>query len=59
MENEWLELVYINYNKVIVAGMLKDLTVEIELTEEQKELVYDFNREQEEDKFNFLKGLIS
>ena len=74
MENEWLDLAYINFSKVIMHGQIvKDgkwipelnrhdiVTVQIEqvLTQEQKELVEDLNYEHEREMRKLLKSFIN
>lgn len=65
MENEWLDLAYINFGKVIMHGQIVDpiflRSVEIEqvLTQEQKEQVYDLNEKHEREIRSLLRSFIS
>ena len=64
MENEWLDLAYINFSKVIMHGQIVDSisrSVEIEqvLTQEQKEQVYDLNEKHEREMRSLLRSFIS
>ena len=64
MENEWLDLAYINFGKVIMHGQIVDSisrSVEIEqvLTQEQKEQVYDLNEKHEREMRSLLRSFIS
>ena len=43
MEAEWLEIAYINFEKVIMHGQSKEGIVEQELTQEQKYALFDLN----------------
>ena len=73
MENEWLDLAYINFSKVIMHGQIvKDgdwipelnrhdiVTVQIEqtLTQVQKELVEDLNFKQEREMRSLLRSFL-
>lgn len=64
MENEWLDLAYINYEKVIMHGQIAEsdyTTVQIEqvLTQEQKELVEDLNFKQEREMRKLLRSFVN
>lgn len=71
MENEWLDLAYINYDKVIMHGkvqievragdfyMKQDMRVEQELTQEQKQLVEDLMFKQEREIRALLRSFIN
>jgi hypothetical protein len=71
VENEWLDLAYINYDKVIMHGnvqievragdyyMKQDMRVEQELTQEQKQLVEDLMFKHEREMRRLLKGFVN
>ena len=71
MENEWLDLAYINFDKVVMHGQIvkeirqgdfymnKEVRIEQVLTQEQKELVEDLNFKQEREMRSLLKGFIN
>lgn len=63
MENEWLEIAYINYEKAIMHGQIAEsdyTTVQIEqvLTQEQKNQVYDLNEKHEREMRALLRSFI-
>lgn len=61
MENEWLDLAYINFDKVIMHGQIVDhTTVEIEqaLTQEQKNKVYDLNEKHQREMRALLRSFV-
>lgn len=67
MENEWLELAYINLDKVIMHGQIDNgivdmisQTVQIEqvLTQEQKNQVYDLNERHEREMRKLLRSFV-
>ena len=73
MENEWLDLAYINFSKVIMHGQIvKDgkwipelnrhdiVTVQIEqvLTQEQKDQVYDLNEKHQREMRKLLRSFV-
>ena len=66
MENEWLDLAYINYEKVIMHGQIIEIvdcisrSVQIEqvLTQEQKELIEDLNYKHEREMRKLLRSFI-
>lgn len=68
MENEWLELAYINFDKVIMHGQivvypttnlrLIQRTIEQVLTQEQKEQVYDLNEKHEREMRKLLRSFV-
>lgn len=66
MENEWLDLAYINYEKVIMHGQITEIvdcisrSVQIEqvLTQEQKELIEDLNYKHEREMRKLLRSFI-
>ena len=64
MENEWLDLAYINFDKVIMHGQIAEsgyTTVQIEqvLTQEQKNQVYDLNEKHEREMRKLLRSFVS
>lgn len=67
MENEWLDIAYINFDKWVLHGQLDNgvvdmisQTVQIEqvLTQEQKKLVEDLNYKQEREMRKLLRSFI-
>lgn len=70
MENEWLDLAYINYEKVIMHGqvikreqhgdfrMSGEVQIEQVLTQEQKELVEDLNFKHEREMRALLRSFV-
>lgn len=63
MENEWLDLAYINYEKVIMHGQIAEsdyTTVQIEqvLTQEQKREVEDLNFKHEREMRALLRSFV-
>lgn len=71
MENEWLDLAYINFDKAILHGQIvkeirqgdfymnKEVRIEQVLTQEQKELVEDLNFKQEREMRALLKTFVN
>lgn len=64
MENEWLELAYINYEKCIMHGQIdvsNYTTVQIEqvLTQEQKNQVYDLKEKHEREMRKLLRSFVN
>ena len=68
MENEWLDLAYINFDKVIMHGQIDNgivdmisQTVQIEqvLTQEQKKRVEDLNYKHEREMRKLLRSFVS
>lgn len=74
MENEWLDLAYINFDKIIMHGrIVRDgkwipelnrhdiLSVEIEqvLTQEQKNQLYDLNEKHDRERHKLLRSFIN
>ena len=65
MENEWLDLAYINFDKVIMHGQIDNgiisQTVQIEqvLTQEQKNQVYDLNERHEREMRSLLRSFVA
>lgn len=68
MENEWLDLAYINFDKVIMHGQIDNgivdmisQTVQIEqvLTQEQKNQVYNLNEKHEREMRKLLRSFVS
>ena len=69
MNNEWLDLAYINFDKVILHGRIctgvdaegcnLERLVEQELTEEQKQLVYDLNFKHQCEMNAVLRGFVN
>ena len=60
MENEWLDLAYINFDKVIMHGQIAESAVQIEqvLTQEQKEQVYDLNEKHQREMRKLLRSFV-
>ena len=68
MGNEWLELAYINFEKVIMHGQVVDYpvtnlrlnqrTIEQVLTQEQKEQVYDLNEQHAREMHKLLRSFV-
>ena len=63
MESEWLDLAYINFDKVIMHGRIMQNNREIEieqiLTQEQKNKVYDLNANHERELRALLRSFIN
>lgn len=60
MDNEWYEIHYIDCNrKIILEGSRNDVYLELELSEEQKERLYDFNSIQEQERKTFYRGILN
>lgn len=68
MENEWLEVSYINFDKAIMHGQIDNgvvegfcQTIQIEqvLTQEQKEKVYDLNFKHEREMRKLLRSFVN
>ena len=60
MENEWLDLAYINFEKVSMHGQFAESAVQIEqvLTQEQKEQVYDLNEKHQREMRKLLRSFV-
>ena len=58
MEAEWLEVAYINFDKVIMHGESKNGIVEQELTKEQKYLVFDMNTRHSREMHELLRTFL-
>lgn len=60
MDNEWYDEHYIGFHKVVISGQTKDdKQIEVELSKEQKEKLWDFNFRQAQDKKKFFRELLS
>ena len=63
MESEWLDLAYINFDKVIMHGRImqnhREIEIEQILTQEQKNQVYDLNANHERELRELLKSFIN
>lgn len=59
MENEWLDLAYINFDKVIMHGQIVDVEIEQVLTQEQKNKVYDLNEKHQREMRALLRSFVS
>lgn len=71
MENEWLDVAYINYDKVIMHGQIVqkqqhegfyisgEVQIEQVLTQEQKEKVYDLNFKHGREMRSLLKSFVA
>ena len=58
MENEWLELAYINYDKVIMHGQIATAQIDQVLTQEQIKEVADLNFKHEREMRKLLKSFL-
>jgi hypothetical protein len=58
MEAEWLEIAYINFDKVIMHGESENGIVEQELNEEQKYLVFDMNMRHSREMHELLRTFL-
>lgn len=58
MENEWLDLAYINFDKVIMYGQIVTVEIEQVLTQEQKNQVYDLNERHQREMRALLRSFV-
>lgn len=59
MGNEWYDEHYIGFDKILLSGQnVNGEAFELTLTEEQKELLYNFNFDQAQDKKHFFRELL-
>jgi len=59
MESQWIDLEYVHFGRRIFAsGCIEDKEFCIELSEEQREKVWDFNDKQRREKTKFLTELL-
>lgn len=59
MESEYYDVHYLTYHKVIVTGVdFFGAVVEVELSDEQREYLMNFEQSQQSARKRFLKGLI-
>lgn len=58
MENEWLDVAYINFDKVILHGRVDDLPVDKVLTAEQMEVLSGVNFKHQCELQAVLKGFL-